>query len=110
MDYTEEVNNNRLILHLEGNLDMLNAGILKERMMEAVVAHYNCIILDMSKVTFVDSSGFGLLIMVNEKLKLDGQNKLRIANVSKSIQQVFRISKISEVVDVYLTLEDATRS
>jgi len=107
MDYTEESENGNLLLHLEGNLDMLNAGILKERMLEAVNTNYTYIILDLSNVGFVDSSGFGLLILINEKLKNLGKNKLRIANVSRSVQQVFRISKISEVVDVFPTVEEA---
>ncbi|NCN10718.1 MAG: STAS domain-containing protein [Leptospira sp.] len=107
MDYTEELQNDNLLLHLDGNLDMLNAGILKERMLEAVKNNHNFIILDLSNVGFVDSSGFGLLILINEKLKKLGKNKLRIANVSRSVQQVFRISKISEVVDVFPSLEEA---
>jgi anti-sigma B factor antagonist len=107
MDYLEERKDNRLILHLEGNLDMLNAGMLKERMLEAVQAEHESIILDMGKVNFVDSSGFGLLILVNEKLKSKGAKKLKIANVSRSIQQVFKISKIAEVVDVYASLDEA---
>lgn len=107
MDYTEEVKNNQLILHLEGNLDMLNAGILKERMMVALDCDYLNIVLNMEHVTFVDSSGFGLLILINEKLKGRYSKKLRIANVSRSIQQVFKISKIAEVIEVFPNLDDA---
>lgn len=107
MDYTEEVRREQLILHLEGNLDMLNAGILREKMLSVVGEGYKNIVLDMEKVSFVDSSGFGLLILVNDKLRNRKQNKLRIANVTRSVQQVFKISKIADVVDVYTTLEEA---
>jgi anti-sigma B factor antagonist len=109
MDYTEEVKDNQLILHLEGNLDMLNAGMLKERMMVAIDSNYLNIILNMEHVSFVDSSGFGLLIHVNEKLKGRYSKKLRIANVSRSIQQIFKISKIGEVVEVFPCLDDALK-
>ncbi len=109
MDYTEELQQGTLLLRLEGNLDMLNAGILKERMMQAVSSDHTNIVLDLTNVGFVDSSGFGLLILINERLKTQGKNRLRIANVSRSIQQVFRISKISEVVDVFTSLEDALK-
>ena len=109
MDYTEELQQGILLLRLEGNLDMLNAGILKERMMQAVNSEHSNIVLDLSNVGFVDSSGFGLLILINERLKSQGKNRLRIANVSRSIQQVFRISKISDVVDVFTSLDDAMK-
>jgi anti-sigma B factor antagonist len=109
MDYTEELQQGILLLRLEGNLDMLNAGILKERMMQAVNSDHSNIVLDLSNVGFVDSSGFGLLILINERLKSQGKNRLRIANVSRSIQQVFRISKISDVVDVFTSLDDAMK-
>lgn len=107
MDYTEEVIDNKLILHLDGNLDMLNAGILKERLMEAIQFDHEAIILDMGKVGFVDSSGFGLLIQTNDKLIKKSNRKLRIASVSRSVQQVFRISKIGEVLEIFETLDEA---
>jgi anti-sigma B factor antagonist len=110
MDYREEILDNRLILHLEGNLDMLNAGIFKERMMQAIQEDHEKIIINLEKVNFVDSSGFGLLILANDKFNKKCGSNLYITNVSKSIQQIFKISKIGEVMHIFDNLESAKNS
>ncbi len=110
MEYSEERRNSSLILHLEGNLDMLNAGILRDRLLLALDEDLQNIILNLEKVHFVDSSGFGLLIFINDKFFQKTGRKIKISNVAKSIQQVFKISKIGEVIHIYDTLENALNS
>ncbi|MCC5815303.1 MAG: STAS domain-containing protein [Leptospira sp.] len=110
MDYREEIIDNRLILHLEGNLDMLNAGIFKERMMQAIQEDHDRIIINLEKVSFVDSSGFGLLIIANDKFQKKSGSQLYITNVAKSIQQIFKISKIGDVMHIFDNLESAKNS
>lgn len=109
MDYREEKLEDKLVLHLEGNLDMLNAGIFRERMLQAIQEDHSYIVLDLEKVSFVDSSGFGLLILANEKFEKKTGNKLRIANVSRGIQQIFRISKIGDVMNIYENIQEAVK-
>ncbi|GBF50284.1 anti-sigma factor antagonist [Leptospira ryugenii] len=109
MEYTESKTNGVTILKLFGNLDMLNAGILKERIKESSSETGYKFIFDLGGVSFIDSSGFGLIMSLNDKLTAQGGG-LRIVNVSKTIQQIFRISKISSVIQIYETTEDALAS
>ncbi len=109
MEYTETNIQDITVLKLFGNLDMLNAGLLKERIKESASENAFKFIFDLGGVSFIDSSGFGLLMSLNDKLTAQGGG-LRIVNVSKTIQQIFKISKISSVIQIYATTEDALAS
>ncbi len=106
MEYTESQIKGVTILKLFGNLDMLNAGILKERIKESSSESEFKFIFDLGGVSFIDSSGFGLIMSLNDKLTAQGGG-LKIVNVSKTIQQIFRISKISSVIKIYESTEEA---
>ncbi|EOQ89056.1 STAS domain protein [Leptospira yanagawae serovar Saopaulo str. Sao Paulo = ATCC 700523] len=88
---------------------MLNAGILKERIKESASQSEHRFIFDLEGVSFIDSSGFGLIMSLNDKLTELGGG-LRIVNVSKTIRQIFRISKISSVIQIFESTEDAIQS
>lgn len=109
MEYTESKIDGIIVLKLYGNLDMLNAGILKERIRESAANKEHKFIFDLGGVNFVDSSGFGLIMSLNDKLA-DIGGGLRIVNVSKTIRQIFRISKIASVIQIYETTEEALNS
>ncbi|WP_084597408.1 STAS domain-containing protein [Leptospira wolbachii] len=109
MEYTESKFNGIVVLKLFGNLDMLNAGILKERIKESASQEEHRFIFDLEGVSFIDSSGFGLIMSLNDKLSELGGG-LRIVNVSKTIRQIFRISKISSVIQIFESTEEAIDS
>ncbi len=109
MEYFESKQDGIYILRIHGNLDMLNAGILKERLNNFISQNEIKVILDLGGVNFIDSSGFGLIMSLNDKLSEAGGG-LRIAKVSKTIRQIFKISKISSVVQLFETTEEAIKS
>ncbi|TGK47403.1 STAS domain-containing protein [Leptospira kanakyensis] len=109
MEYTESKFDGIVVLKLFGNLDMLNAGILKERIKESSSQEEHRFIFDLEGVSFIDSSGFGLIMSLNDKLTELGGG-LRIVNVSKTIRQIFRISKISSVIQIFESTEEAINS
>ncbi|PJZ46458.1 STAS domain-containing protein [Leptospira brenneri] len=109
MEYTESKSDGIVVLKLFGNLDMLNAGILKERIKESASQEEHKFIFDLEGVSFIDSSGFGLIMSLNDKLTELGGG-LRIVNVSKTIRQIFRISKISSVIQIFESTEEAINS
>jgi len=109
MQYLESLVNGVKVIKLIGNLDMLNAGLLKENFKEPSSYTDIRIVLEISEVNFIDSSGFGLIMSIRDKLK-QNNGELKIANPSKTIRQIFRISKVSSVIPLYETLEDALQS
>ena len=109
MEYEESETEKYLLIRLFGNLDMLHAGVLKERIKSWASSKNNTVILDFEKVGFVDSSGFGLIMSLSDLLKSLGGG-LKIIKISKTIQQIFKIAKIASVIETFESLEDATKT
>jgi anti-sigma B factor antagonist len=109
MQITESHLESCTVFALEGNLDMLHAAILKERIISLIQEEKYRMVLDLEKIKFVDSSGFGLMMSMSDRLgKLGGG--LRIINVPKTITQIFKIAKIEKAIPIFTSIEEASNS
>jgi len=96
-----------LIATLEGELDHVQA----ERLRAQIDAAYDkspCkhIIFDMAKVSFMDSSGIGMIIGRYKNAEKRG-GQLALANMSDGISRLFEISGLSKIVVRTKSLNDA---
>jgi anti-sigma B factor antagonist len=67
------------------------------------------IVLDMTNVTMVDSSGLGALVAAYSSAKSAGAS-LRLSNLGAHFNEVLQITKLLTVFDVFKTEQDAVRS
>ncbi|APG48587.1 STAS domain-containing protein [Phaeobacter porticola] len=64
------------------------------------------VILDLSEVRFIDSSGLGAIVAAMKQL---GQGrKLDLAGLTPMVDKVFRLTRMDTVFDLYISLSDAT--
>ncbi|MEM6636980.1 MAG: STAS domain-containing protein [Pseudomonadota bacterium] len=64
------------------------------------------IVLDLSRVDFVDSSGLGAVVAA---MKLVGADrKLELAGLTPTVAKVFRLTRMENVFTIYPTVSDAT--
>jgi anti-sigma B factor antagonist len=67
------------------------------------------VVINLSKVTYINSTGLGVLIAgYNDYKQRSGQIKL--CNVAESIENVFVITKLTSVFDIYATEKEAVGS
>ena len=67
------------------------------------------LILDFCNVRFLSSAVLGLLIRVSRKVyERDGQ--LRLCNINPKIYEVFKITRLTKIFDIYEDREGATES
>lgn len=66
------------------------------------------IVLDMSRVEFMDSSGLGALISVLKRLSPD--KKFEISGLTPPVQKVFDLTRMDHVFKIYKTVDDAVAS
>lgn len=67
------------------------------------------IVADLSNVTFMNSSGLGILIGGLTTMRNAGGD-LRIAGASKRIESLLMVTKLITVFDSYRTVEEAVKS
>lgn len=79
--------------HVRGELDMENADAIRARLGEAITSDVAALIVDLSEVTFMDSSGVELLFRVRAELEIR-QMQLRLVVAPDSV-----IRRTLEVTD-----------
>lgn len=67
------------------------------------------LILDFCNVRFLSSSVLGLLIRISKKVyERDGQ--LRLCNINPKIYEIFKITRLTKIFDIYKDIESAVES
>ncbi len=92
-----EINNRTIIAYLDGELDHHTAAKIREEIDEAIEKNMpSCLILDFRDITFMDSSGIGLVMGRYKALKKHGA-ELHVINTSPQITKVMKLSGIERL-------------
>ena len=67
------------------------------------------VVLDLSQVTFMNSSGLGMLISGLTTMK-KGDGHLKLAGTTEKIQSLLVITKLTTIFESYETLDEAVKS
>ena len=66
-------------------------------------------ILDFCNVRFLSSAVLGLLIRISKRIQeCDGQ--LKLCNINKNIYEVFKITRLTQIFDIYPDVDSAAES
>lgn len=90
---------------LDNRITADESGQLKEQVLKCVNNGYKLVVVDLSEVTFIDSSGLGALI---SSLKTVGQEgALAISGARSTVMTTFRLTRMDRVFKMYSTTEEA---
>lgn len=77
----------------------------KEQMRVETNTEAERVILDLSGVNFIDSSGLGAIVASMKQL--NGPRRLDLAGLTPNVDKVFRLTRMDTVFNLYKTLDDA---
>jgi len=101
--------NDVLVVELrEDNLDASNVREFKEAI-QALIHGRTRVVLDMSGVKFVDSSGLGALISCLRLLNSQ-KGDFKLCSMSKTVRALFELMRMHRVFNIFDTREEAVRS
>jgi len=80
----------RLVLALEGELDIATSPLLDEALARARATDAPQIVVDLLKISFIDSTG--LHVLIRHARTEDGRSRVRLAQASPQAQRVFQLS------------------
>lgn len=95
-----------VILDINGEIDLYNAPEIKENIKSQMEQGKNQIIINLDKVSYIDSSGIGVLISSLSNLKKAGGG-LKIIHVYASVRKVFELTKLTSFFDIYDSEQEA---
>lgn len=94
------------VVTLSGRLDLLSAAELKSHIQKLVSEGWSKLVVDLSGVPFIDSSGLGALIGGLKAARQAGGD-VRIARPAEQIRYVLQASTLDRVLTPYPTVEEA---
>lgn len=84
---------------MEDRIDAAGAIQFKDRMRELTIGTTGRVILDLSRVAFLDSSGLGAVVAVMKLLGPD--RKLELAGLTPTVEKVFRLTRMDTVFTIH---------
>jgi anti-sigma B factor antagonist len=94
------------IFELSGSLDLATSPTVRASLIEASERGNHTLVVDLSKLEFLDSTGLGALIGAQRRAKeYDGD--VRLVAAEGQILRLLRITGLLKVFSVYPTLVDA---
>jgi len=91
---------NSLVVMMEGEIDHHTASRVRERIdSKFLMEPVRNMILDLSRVTFMDSAGIGLILGRMNRVKLVG-GKVVLRKPRPEILRILRMSKIEDLVEL----------
>lgn len=82
-------------LHLEGQLDLYKCPELKSKVKNAIEDGYRYFIVDMTDLSYIDSSGIGTLIQISNWLK-NRNGVIVFTNIQGNVEKIFELTKLNE--------------
>ena len=67
------------------------------------------LILDFCNVQFFSSAVLGLLMRISKKV-YEREGQLRLCNISPRIYEIFKITRLNKIFDIYENVKSATES
>jgi anti-sigma B factor antagonist len=89
-----------IVLELGGEIDMKCSAKVKDKFKEIYRDKPSVIVVDMTEVEFMDSSGLATLVGVLKWCRLNG-SELRLAGLIKAVRNIFDICRLESIFQIY---------
>ena len=103
----KDVDGTLVVTVMDRRIDAAVAVRFKDRMQELTDHTAERVILDLSQVEFLDSSGLGAV--VGSMKQLGRERKLDLAALTPTVEKVFRITRMDRVFRIYGTTDAALK-
>ena len=87
------------IIELIGELDLDGAPRLEEELRSVEASDVQSIVVDLSQLTFIDSTGIIVIIEANRLLEAQGRHML-VVNGSPTVRRIFDVLGLTELLHV----------
>lgn len=94
------------VVEVTGEVDVYTAPALDEALAELVAAGRTGIVVDLTAVDFLDSTGLGVLVKTLKRVR-EQQGHLAVVAVEERIRKIFRITGLDTVMSLSTSVDDA---
>ena len=101
---TVNQDNAHTVLTVAGEIDLSTSDQLDAAVVEALAQETAHLTLDLSEVTFLDSSGLGVIVKALKRAK-EGTIVFDVVAVNDRVIKVFKLTGLDSVLEIYPTLD-----
>jgi len=101
-----ETKNGLTVCHIEGEIDINSSPGIKKSFDKVLSSKAPKIIVNLSKVTYVDSSGLATLVEILKNMRSYG-GRLRLTNLSSKVKSLFEITKLEKLFEIMTDEQEA---
>jgi len=94
------------VLPLEGEIDLHISPEVAESLRTMTAKKPKQVVIDLTKVTYLDSSVLAVLIEGMQNFQEYG-GKFAVAGVQESVQQIFEIARLDQVFQIFPNVDSA---
>jgi anti-sigma B factor antagonist len=107
---TDREVNGVTVVELDGRIVLgEESNSFREHVKSLLAGGKTKIVLNMSNVTYIDSSGLGTLVSTHTSARSQGAT-LKLSNLGNKFREVLQVTKLLTVFDVYDSEEKAVQS
>ena len=106
LDITTSVVGGRTVVAVSGEIDVYTAPQLREQLDREIEAGTHHLVVDLSSVTFMDSTGLGVLVGRLKQIRLNDGSMRLVCNQDR-VLKVFVITGLDKVFAIYATVDEA---
>jgi anti-sigma B factor antagonist len=97
------------VVHVAGEIDVTSAAVLRDALEALIADGHRCLTLDLTDVTFMDSTGLGIVVGRLKRLTRHG-GTLTVAAAHERVVRVFTITGLDQLLQIHPDLESAVRA
>jgi anti-sigma B factor antagonist len=97
------------VIALEGEVDIYSAPQFKEALLAGIEDGATTIIVDLGRVTFIDSTALGVLVSGAKRVR-PKNGRLDIVCTDENITRIFEITGLDRIFGIYRTRDEALRA
>jgi anti-sigma B factor antagonist len=105
----ENIDDQRHVVAVTGEIDLFTAPELKAVLSEAVEAGRTRIVVDLTETSFLDSTALGVLIGAVKRLR-SRDGALTIVNTDANIAKTFEITGLDQIFTIRPTRDEAIQA
>ncbi len=108
MEITKKETDNAIVVVLNGRIDAGSTESADKYFSSLISENDQNIIVDCENMDYINSSGLRIMIMSLKK-QVAKEKKLLLCNLQKNIKEVFQFSGFTNLFDIELDLESASK-
>ncbi|MEI6862914.1 MAG: STAS domain-containing protein [Candidatus Omnitrophota bacterium] len=94
------------VCHIDGEIDINSSPMIKKSFDKLISQKTPKIVINLSKVTYVDSSGLATLVELLKNMR-SYNGRMRLACMSPKIKSLFEITKLEKLFEILADEETA---